>query len=466
MNPDIEALLDQKPIRNVQRIAFAVVTAAIVLEGFDLQLIAFAAPAIAAQWGIARSGMAQVMAAALVGMAVGSAFGGWFGDRWGRRPALIGTVSFFGLATALIALATDIWQVTLLRALAGIAFGAALPNATALTAEWMPPRLRGRAIGIVVIGVPAGGMLGAAICSWLIPAFGWRAAFLVGGALPLSLALIMLGVLPESLRYLLERRPGARSIARLVQRLGVPRQMPTAASHGAAAKVEETHPQEGPGALFDVRYRRTNAGLWLAFFANLCVAFAFFSWIPTLLSDLGLSTGLAIRGSFYFNLFGILGTVIATWVVSSIGSRAVLLSAASLGACAAIGLAIGLTGVQSLSEVWPVMAGLSLVGAALSGGQAVLYAVAANAYATSCRASGIGWAAASGRVGGIVSAFGGGYVLSIGSTTPFLLMASALLVLAGVGTLIVDRHILRKRASMPPTSTKAPLCEESASEPL
>lgn len=451
VNSDVEALLDQKPIHGIQRIALALVTTAIVLEGFDIQLIAFVAPVIAAEWGIAKSDLSYVVAAALVGMAAGSASGGWFGDRWGRRPALIATVSLFGVTTLLAALAENIWQITILRAFAGIAFGAAIPNATALIAEWMPPRLRGQAVGIVVIGVPLGGMLGATICSWLIPVLGWRAAFVLGGALPLGVALIMLAALPESLRFLIERQGDSESVARLIHRLGGSIQTPTALS---SSTVEKANLRDR-AALFDARYRRTNPGLWLAFFANLCAAYAFFSWTPMLLSDLGLPSGTAISGSIYFNLFGILGAVIGSWAVGSIGSRAVMLSAVALGMSATIGLGIGLRGVHTLSEVWPVMLGLSLAGAAVIGFQTVLYVLAANAYETSCRASGVGWAGAFGRLGGISSAFGGGYILSLESTAgSFLFVVSLLFVMSGVGTLIVDRQIPRKRTGIPDESAK------------
>lgn len=442
MNSDIEALLDQTPIRSVQRIALAMVTTAIILEGFDIQLIAFVAPVLAAEWGIAKSDMSYVVAAALIGMAAGSASGGWFGDRWGRRPAMIATVSLFGMATLLAAFAENIWHIAILRGFAGIAFGAAIPNATTLIAEWMPPRLRGRAVGIVVIGVPLGGMLGATICSWLIPAWGWRAAFVLGGALPLSVALMMLVALPESLRFLIERQSQSPAIARLMHRLGGSNQTSTASS-ASTGKSSDLHDR---AALFDGRYRRTNSGLWIAFFANLCAAYAFFSWTPMLLTDLGLPPGTAISGSIYFNLFGILGAVICSWAVSSIGSRAVMLGAATLGMSATIGLAIGLSGASTISELWPVMLGLSLAGAAVIGFQTVLYVLAANAFETSCRASGVGTAAAFGRIGGITSSFGGGYILSLESTTgSFLFAVSMLFVMSGVGAAIVDRQIPRKR---------------------
>ena len=60
-----------------------------VLDGFDLQLIGFAAPALIAELGIARSALGPALAASVIGMSIGAVAIGPVGDRWGRRPALL-----------------------------------------------------------------------------------------------------------------------------------------------------------------------------------------------------------------------------------------------------------------------------------------------------------------------------------------------------------------------------------------
>jgi MFS transporter, AAHS family, 4-hydroxybenzoate transporter len=130
------------------------------------------------------------MAASLVGMIIGSALGGRLGDRIGRRPTVVASIAIFSGATLLTAWAGSVDQIAVLRLVAGLGFGAALTSAMALLAEWLPTRIRSRVVSVVVVSVPGGGMLGAALCAWLIPAAGWRAAFVAGGALPGVLALL------------------------------------------------------------------------------------------------------------------------------------------------------------------------------------------------------------------------------------------------------------------------------------
>jgi AAHS family 4-hydroxybenzoate transporter-like MFS transporter len=72
----------------------SLIASALVLEGLDIQIMSFAAPAIARDWQVSAPAMGPVIGAALIGTLVGGAFGGYVGDRLGRRPTLIASVVF------------------------------------------------------------------------------------------------------------------------------------------------------------------------------------------------------------------------------------------------------------------------------------------------------------------------------------------------------------------------------------
>jgi len=164
---------------------------ALVLDGLDSQLLAFVTPIILKEWQVDRVAFAPALAAALIGMSFGSGLGGMLGDRFGRRPVLIASTICFGIGTIAISLTNDIITLTAWRLVSGLAFGAATPNAFALAAEWMPHRARARAIGIMAVAVPLGGMIGAGASLFLLPNYGWRGTFVICGVVTIALAVVV-----------------------------------------------------------------------------------------------------------------------------------------------------------------------------------------------------------------------------------------------------------------------------------
>lgn len=440
---EIEQLLERSSLSMLQvRILFLIIIT-IVLEGIDIQLLGIAAPQILAEWHLSKAGFGFAAAASLFGMAIGAPAAGRLADRLGRRPVLIGAVFALGALTALMGLAQTIGQLAAMRLCAGVGFGAVLTTAPALAAEWMPRRLRHQIVAVVIIGTPVGGMIGAAAAAVIIPAWGWRSAFVTGGCLPLLLACVALIALPESPRFLRlwpQRRQELvlllRKCSRSFHRI--------AYDQGTLTNHTECAAEVGSASIFAAAYRRSTTGLALAFLANLAISYAFFNWAPVLLASLGLPLTAAIRGLLYFNLFGALGAIGASWFTRQFGSRRILLALGSLGALCAMWLAMIVPEVAAdhVGKLPTSMIfGLGAIGVATVAGQASLYALGAYVYSTECRASGLGFAGSAGRWGGLASAASGGSVLALsGGTNLFLWLIVAMFLMAIGGVALVDRH--------------------------
>ncbi|MBY8823882.1 MFS transporter [Sphingomonas colocasiae] len=433
----IDQTVEGLPVTAFHIRLLALVGVIILLDGFDVQVAAFAGPAILAEWRTTPAMLAPAMAAALVGMAIGTGLGGMAGDRLGRRPALIGSVIVFGALSILTAFAPDITELAILRFLTGIGLGAAVPNATALVAEWMPARIRGYAVTAIIVAVPCGGMIGAGFASWLIPAHGWRLCMGLGGLLPLLLALVMWRSLPESPAILARRSGGVPALAVLLGRAGA--RVPADA---VFVEVEPVGKGNGAGVYVGA-LRRSGIGLAIAFFASMLALYAYLSWIPVLLAGAGFPMDRAIQGSLVFNLCGVLASFVAAWATPRWGSRTTLIAA-----CVAALLATGVCAVMMAGGRAPPAAILAALGAAGAGAFAVqvtLYSLAVHVFPVSCRAAGIGYSASIGRLGAIASAFGAGLLLALPSGGPayFALIALACLVSA-LGVAIVDRHAPRR----------------------
>ncbi|WP_448140210.1 MFS transporter [Sphingopyxis fribergensis] len=370
------------------------------------------------------------MAASLLGMAVGTSVGGRIGDRYGRRAALIGAAFWFGATAMLTALCSDVTSFSVLRFVTGLGLGAAVPNATALVAEWMPARARNYAITVISVGVPCGGIVGAALASWLIPAYGWPAAFLVGGGLPLLLGLVMIGTLPESPILLARRGNADARVAALVAQAGGTTEGPFAPPPVVAKG----------GHVFAPPLRRSMIGMSIAFFAALMAVYALLSWVPVLLTGAGFDMASAIRGAMILNLSGVATSFALTWLMLRIGSRRTMIGAivAGLAALAFWAALLHMPGVPHAA----ILFGVALAGAGVLSLQVLLLTLSAHVFPVECRSAGIGYSISFGRLGAIASAFGAGFLLARpnGLLLFFGLVAAALLVLAAA-MLLVDRHL-------------------------
>lgn len=444
---DISRVLDGAPFGRVQRVVLALTFLTLVMDGFDIQAIAFAAPGLTQAWGIERSELGPVLASALLGMAVGAAGIGLLGDRYGRRHALIASCALMAFGSLGSAVASSAIELGVLRFITGIGMGGALPNSTALMFEFAPKIWRQVATSAALVGVPLGGMFGAAIARPLVPEFGWQALFVIGGVIPALLALLMWKVLPESPRYLCTQPSRTDELSALMNRLaGSAVSSGGSRFIGASAQAEAvTQPQRSVlASIFAKEYRRDTLTLWLIFFTNVFSIYFFFNWLPTVLAAADLAFGVAVSGSFYFNLGGVLGSLATSTIIGRYGSKAVLSIVAALAVASVVAIASStvLAPDSGHASVFTLMLTMALAGGCVNSVQIGMFSVAAYVYPTRCRSTGVGWSLAVARFGGIVSSFAGAAFFSLGMRPQqFFFFIAGTLTLTFVGVAVLRRHI-------------------------
>ena len=329
---DVDSVLDGVRFRGLPLTVLICSAVVLALDGFDIQVIGFVAPALTTEFGVTRAALGPVLAASLVGMAIGGLGVGPVGDRIGRRAAVLISTAIFALGTLLGSTAPSIETLALWRLLTGIGLGGAMPNVTALMAEYAPPRWRSLTICAAIAGVPVGGMLGAALAAEIIPAFGWRAIFVLGGVLPLIWLIVMYFLLPESPRYLAARGNRPTDLAALLNRV----------EGHARFKGEETFvlrntPVDGDAkgvrALFSHALMRDTLAAWVIFGTNIFAVYAIFNWAPVVLTSLGLGLPTAVRGLLLFNLAGVVGSLALSLLIPRRGSRWLLALCAHRRCC-------------------------------------------------------------------------------------------------------------------------------------
>jgi MFS transporter, AAHS family, 4-hydroxybenzoate transporter len=372
----------------LQRRAIGLCALVAILDGFDTQSIAFVAPVILKQWGLEAASFGPVFAAGLLGLMLGALVFSPIADRIGRKGVIVVSTAWFGIFSLATAYAASPGELLGYRFLTGLGLGGAMPNIIALTSEYAPKRLRATLVTVMFCGFPLGAVLGGVLSAKLIAAFGWPSVFLLGGVLPLVLVPVLIAWMPESLRFLARKQ--AEPLA------GVPVKQLFTGGRAAGTVL-----------------------LWIVFFANLLLLYFLINWLPTVLQRSGLPIERAIIGTVVLNAGGIAGGILLGWLVDKRGPYGVLLAAYALGAvCVA---AIGSTP----AAVAGVMAIVFLAGFFIIGSQFCMNALAADAYPTAARATGVGWALGVGRIGSIIGPVVGGMLLSLGWEPSTLFLAAA-----------------------------------------
>jgi MFS transporter, AAHS family, 4-hydroxybenzoate transporter len=415
------------------------------VDGYDLQTMAFVAPAIVTDWGIARADLIWVLNGSLIGMAVGSVVLGRLGDRVGRKSAFIACLVSLAAGSLLSAHANSLRELFLWRTATGIGLGGLTPLAATFISEWTPRRVRSIAVACAVVSVPLGGMLGAMIAQHAIPSFGWRAIFWIGTALPLLFIVIAAWLLPESPRFLAQNPLHSKRLALILNRLvRAPRFVGSERFYVAEPAAPAHH---WFGTIVSREYRHTTLLLWSAFAFNTLGLYTYANWLPTVLTAAGFTQTAALQQHQYFNFGSFFGALGGAILIGYYGTRLVGTGLALLGVGATLLIGVVLAGSGAAG---PQLSLLVLgAGAAFSGMQAFLYAVGAHSYPTYVRAAAVGCAQSVSRIGGVLGGVAAGAFFGLKPQPPlsiFFYALAILVIMVAVSFFLLRTHIAPNRS--------------------
>ncbi|KQQ60360.1 MFS transporter [Pseudomonas sp. Leaf127] len=405
MNVDLKAMVDQRPMVPMQWLAIGICIVLNMIDGFDVLVMAFTAASVSAEWSLNGAQIGLLLSAGLFGMAAGSLFIAPWADRFGRRPLILFCLTLSGIGMLLSAFSQTATQLALLRAFTGLGIGGILASSNVIASEYANQRWRGLAVSLQSTGYALGATLGGLLSVWLLTRFGWRSVFLFGGAVTLAVIPLVLLWLPESLDFLIARRPvnALARVNRLASRLALPTLAQLPLVHTAPASNRDRLVQ-----LLSPAARRTTLLIWLLFFLVMFGFYFVMSWTPKLLVAAGLSAQQGISGGVLLSVGGIFGAAL----IGALASRWPLTRVLSLFMLISAGLLVLFTlGASSVT----IALGLGLlIGLFVNGCVAGLYALSPIVYDASVRATGVGWGIGIGRIGAIVSPTVAGLLLDGG----------------------------------------------------
>ena len=404
------------------------------IDGFDVLAIAFAAPEIANEWSLQPAVLGVVFSAGLAGMVVGALFLSPFADRYGRRTLILTGLVIISIGMFTSALANDVTTLVITRLITGLGVGGMLSSLTTMVSEYSNARRQKLAVAVLQSGYPVGAIIAGFVSVALVSAMGWRSIFVVGGGLSLLMLLVVWWRLPESLAFLLSKRP-ARALDR-VNGLLVQMDMPPLDALPVEAQADRS--KGGFFEVFSPEFRGRTLLIWLAFVAVMSTWYFIANWTPKILVDAGLSRDTSLSGGVILSLGGVLGGITVGWIATRI-------YVLKVGAVAMLGSIAGMVVFGSLPvAITPMLVVTFLIGFVLSGSMISMYAAVPDMYPVQIRNTALGWALGIGRLGAVLGPNLAGVMIQVGwdrfalyaaMSLPMLLAAFAALSLtrSGVG---------------------------------
>lgn len=405
MEIKLREILNHKSMNSYQWFVVILCVFLIIVDGFDVMVMAFTAAAVSKEWVLTGSQLGGLLSAGLVGMAMGSIFLAPWADKKGRRPLILCCLLISGIGMILSALVQSALQLGILRFITGLGIGGILASSNVLASEYASNRWRSLAVSLQSTGYAIGATIGGVIAVILINKFGWRSVFLTGGITTLVMLIVTYFSLPESLEYLLVKQPAKalEEINQLTQKLDLPQIsiLPSKATIAQSAKA-------GVAKLFSNGLAIPTICLWLSFFLVMFGFYFVMSWTPKILSSSGMTTEQGVTVGILLSAGGIIGSALVGLISAKI--RIFYVQALFLG-LTAISILLLVNSVSTLT--FALIFGLCL-GVLVNGCVAGLYAMSPTIYDAEVRTTGVGFAIGFGRTGAILSPLVAGSFLDAG----------------------------------------------------
>lgn len=397
---DMIARLERIPVGKFHYRLLVITGLGWMFDAMDTGIIAFVLPVLIKTWGLTTAQVGYIGSIGLIGMALGAVLAGTVADRFGRKKVFAATLVIYSVATGFCGLAWSYESLLLFRFLVGFGLGGQLPVAVTLVSEYAPPGARGRFIVLLESFWGVGWLLAAIIAYLIIPRYGWNIAFLIG-ALPALYVFKIWKSVPESVHYLLGK-------GRIEEAHQLVCQMEKAAGlvpeEKIIAPLAEKKEQVAFADIWAPQFVKRTIMLWILWFGIVYSYYGIFTWLPSLMVGQGHTVIKTFEYVLIMTLAQLPGYFAAAYLVDRIGRKGTL--AGFLAASAICAYFFGQGGSSGTILLWGSLMSFFNLGA-----WGVVYTYTPELYPTRVRALASGWAAAIGRVGGILAPSVVGYMI-------------------------------------------------------
>lgn len=391
--------IDELKLNRFHVMVFLLVGLTLIFDGYDSQVIAYIMPNLLKEWNLSPVVAGSLASYGFMGLMLGAAGFGMLSDRIGRKKTLMMCIAIFSIFSGAAYFAPTFKVFIVLRFLAGLGMGGAMPIAITLVSEFAPSKIRAKAVTAIFGGFTLGWAVAGLMAMLIIPRFGWRPLLLIG-LLPIIFIIFIAKYLPESVRFLAGKKDygGAiREMRKIEAIAGI-------APRNWTPEDFEQPVQKSKGnikALFGKGLAGMTLIVWVTYFFNLLVVYGLSSWLPSLLVKSGFSLVKSYSYGMVQSIGATIGGFILGYVMDKFGRKAGLSLFYIFG-----GISLWVFGYAT-SNTALLLAGAG-TGVFIIGTQIAQHVIAGEIYPTHVRSTGVGWALTIGRVGSIIGPILGG----------------------------------------------------------
>lgn len=433
---DPQAIVDNEPMSRFQWGVVAIMIGLNALDGFDVLSISFASPGIARDWGIDRAALGIVLSMELIGMAIGSLLLGGLADRIGRRNTILLCLVVMAVGMFGASIAQDVYQLSAWRVATGLGVGGMLAATNAAVAEVSNLKHRNLAVVLMAAGYPVGAIIGGSIAAWLLVHYNWQAVFQFGAVATLAFIPIVLWRSPESISFLLTRRP-ADALERInatLARMGHAAVEALPAAAVKAAKVPIAR-------LFSGTNLAPTVLLTIAYLAHIMTFYFILKWVPKIVVDMGFAPASAAGVLIWANIGGVTGSVLLGLLTAKVRLTGLTVAAMLASVVMITWFGRGQATLQELATI------ACIAGFFTNAGVVGLYALVARSFGTEVRASATGFVIGIGRGGSAAAPAIAGFLFAAGYGLPVVAMMMAGGSLVAAIALVVLARVQKAKAA-------------------
>ena len=408
-----------------------------IFDGYDFMIVSFCMPMIMQEMDLGYIATGALSSWSLLGMLIGGFFSGILADRFGRRHVLNVSIMMYSLLTVPIFFIHSYDLFAICRICSGLFIGAVIPMSVTLASEYAPTKHRGKWVTISKMCMMLGWVIAGLVAMFVVPLFGWRICFLIGG-FPFVYGILMYFLVPESAHWLFrekKKKKAIKIINNINSKLDNPRPEPYTIDE---IEFEQAAPKSKLAEVLSPKYRRVTIGIWLVAFTTCALSYGLTNWMPTILSEGGYELTSSYALTTIMNAMGCVGTVFAGVMADRIGRIkstyvACVLAVISVLFMAFFGFGYGL-----------MIPACFLLGFSINYAYMTPQPITIEAYPTEIRATGQACVTTVARIGGLIVPILIGAVLESGQT---FAIAIAFFIVPLILAMVFTKYLIRNETN-------------------